>query len=111
MNGFQLLLCLLRAWFVNRTRLALENLSLRQQLARYKQQHQRPKLVPWDRIFWVWLSRLWSDWRSALVIVKPETVIRAVCHDILHFCVRVLGTIGLRRPYQQYPRDENATLD
>ena len=76
MNGFQLLLCLLRAWFVNRTRLALENLSLRQQLARYKQQHQRPKLLPWDRIFWVWLSRLWSDWRSALVIVKPETVIR-----------------------------------
>src|SRR5688572_19385124 len=24
---------------------------------------------------WVWLSRLWSDWRSALVIVKPATVI------------------------------------
>jgi len=23
----------------------------------------------------VWLSRLWSDWRSVLVIVKPETVI------------------------------------
>ena len=34
----------------------------------------------------------------------------AVCHDILHFSVRVLGTIGLRRPRQQYPRDENATL-
>ena len=22
----------------------------------------------------VWLSRIWSDWRSALAIVKPETV-------------------------------------
>jgi hypothetical protein len=24
---------------------------------------------------WVFLSRIWRDWRSALVIVKPETVI------------------------------------
>jgi putative transposase len=29
-----------------------------------------------DRIFWVWLSRLWADWSSVLAIVKPETVIR-----------------------------------
>src|ERR1700746_1694467 len=28
-----------------------------------------------DRILWVWLSRLWNDWRSALLLVKPETVI------------------------------------
>src|SRR5436853_7258750 len=28
-----------------------------------------------DRWFWVWLSRLWSGWRSALIIVKPDTVI------------------------------------
>jgi len=27
-------------------------------------------------MFWVWLSRLWAGWRSCLVIVKPETVIR-----------------------------------
>src|SRR5260370_18866294 len=25
--------------------------------------------------FWVWLSRVWTDWRLALVIVKPETVV------------------------------------
>jgi putative transposase len=24
---------------------------------------------------WVWLSRVWSDWRTALAIVQPETVI------------------------------------
>src|SRR6185295_992484 len=24
---------------------------------------------------WAWLSRAWSGWRTALVIVKPETVI------------------------------------
>jgi len=28
-----------------------------------------------DRCLWVWLSRLWSRWRSALIIVKPETVV------------------------------------
>ena len=28
-----------------------------------------------DRIFWVALSRLWRDWRSTLVLVKPETVV------------------------------------
>jgi len=27
-----------------------------------------------DRILWVWLSRLWSGWRSALLIVQPDTV-------------------------------------
>jgi hypothetical protein len=27
-----------------------------------------------DRALWVWLS-LWNDWRSALLMVKPETVI------------------------------------
>src|SRR6266403_1514936 len=26
-------------------------------------------------LVWVWLSRVWSNWRSALRIVKPETVI------------------------------------
>ena len=28
-----------------------------------------------DRLLWVWLSRIWSDWRSALAIVAPETVV------------------------------------
>jgi hypothetical protein len=35
----------------------------------------RPKLTAADRLFWAWLSELWSDWRTALIIVKPETVI------------------------------------
>jgi len=28
-----------------------------------------------DRLLWVWLSRIWSGWRSALAIVRPETVV------------------------------------
>jgi putative transposase len=26
-------------------------------------------------VLWAWLSRAWSDWRLALVVVKPETVL------------------------------------
>ncbi len=28
-----------------------------------------------NRLLWIYLSRLWRDWRSALAIVKPETVV------------------------------------
>jgi len=55
--------------------LALENLALRQQLAIVQRKTQRPKLSRADRAFWVALSRLWPDWQSALLIVKPQTVI------------------------------------
>jgi len=53
----------------------MENLALRQQLAVQQRSIKRPKIKNTDRIFWVWLSRLWSDWRSSLIIVKPPTVI------------------------------------
>ena len=75
MNGWQLLFWFLRAWFLERAELAAENLAYRQQLATYKYQNKRPKLRPLDRIFWGWLSGLWSHWRSALVIVQPATVV------------------------------------
>jgi hypothetical protein len=26
-------------------------------------------------MLWVWLSLVWDEWRSAIVIVKPETVL------------------------------------
>ena len=56
--------------------LAVENLALRQQLAVLKQGNRRPRLRHADRIFWVWMSRLWSDWRALLVIVQPDTVVK-----------------------------------
>jgi len=28
-----------------------------------------------SRLLWVWLSRVWIGWRSALAIVQPETVL------------------------------------
>ena len=56
--------------------LALENLALRQQLAAMKRSIKRPQLRASDRIFWIILSRFWSNWRQALIVVKPETVVR-----------------------------------
>src|SRR5262249_11887793 len=53
----------------------LENLALRQQLAVFKRHCPRPRLRTGDRLFWVWLCMTWSDWRRALIIVKPETVV------------------------------------
>jgi hypothetical protein len=29
-------------------------------------------------MLWVWLAHAWCDWRSAVYIVKPETVV--ACH-------------------------------
>ncbi len=71
-----LLLGFLRSLFIRREALVLENLALRQQLAAYKRTCKRPRLRMVDRTFWVWLSKLWQKWPAALVIVKPETVIR-----------------------------------
>ena len=56
--------------------LALENLALRQQLAVYRRMVTRPKLRPTDRLFWVWVARVWTGWRTALVIVAPDSVLR-----------------------------------
>ena len=69
MGMFQAVMVLLRAMLIPKMHLAVENLALRQQLAVCKQSVKRPKLHPRDRVFWVWLSRLWPNWRSALAIV------------------------------------------
>ena len=34
-----------------------------------------PPVNPSGPPLWVWLSRIWGDWRSALAIVRPETVV------------------------------------
>jgi putative transposase len=65
-----------RSLFFSRISLATEILVLRQQLLVLNRTVKRPNLRPQDRLFWVCLSRLWKDWRDALIIVKPDTVIK-----------------------------------
>src|SRR5712671_2528823 len=71
------LLFSLRDCFRARAALQAEILALRHQLLVLQRSSRPHKLrLGWaDRVLWVWLSRLWNDWRSALLIVKPETVI------------------------------------
>jgi hypothetical protein len=66
----------LRTWAYSRAALELEILALRHQLLVLQRTRlRRVRLAKTDRCFWALLSRIWTGWRTALVIVKPETVI------------------------------------
>jgi transposase InsO family protein len=67
---------LLRAAFLGRHALILENLALRQQLAVLKRKSPHPRTVEADRRFWVWLRALHDGWRECLLLVQPATVVR-----------------------------------
>jgi hypothetical protein len=56
--------------------LVLENLALRQQLHACKRTSIRPHLRTRDRLFWIVLAHTWRHWRTALVLVPPDTVLR-----------------------------------
>ena len=55
--------------------LVLENLALRQQLTAMKRANSRPRLQARDRLFWIALRRIWTNWRTVIVLVRPETVL------------------------------------
>jgi transposase InsO family protein len=71
---FALLRALLSG-FRPQSRLMLENLALRHQLAVLKRQTHKPKLRSADRLLWVCLRRLWPQWPHARVLFQPQTVI------------------------------------
>ena len=66
----------LRALIINRATLVAETLALRHQIGVLQRSVRRPRIRKRDRASWAVLSRLWRDWSSLLVIVKPETVIK-----------------------------------
>ncbi len=76
MGGIRFLALLIRGLFRDRGELAAENLALRQRLAALQHNSKRPRLRKRDPIFWALLSRIWSNWRLALLIVQPDTVVR-----------------------------------
>jgi transposase InsO family protein len=66
----------LRASARSRVALHLEILALRHQLqVLQRSRPRRLRLANTDRCLWVVLSRVWTEWRAALVVVKPETVL------------------------------------
>jgi hypothetical protein len=64
-----------RALLVSSAAVSLENVALRHQLAVLQRSVRRPRFRRRDRIFWLWLARLWAGWRASLVIVQPATVL------------------------------------
>jgi len=73
---FKTLLAVVPSILRSRADVELENLALRHQIGVLQRSAaKRAKLTSGDRLFWICLSRLWRDWRSALAIVKPETVV------------------------------------
>ena len=69
-----------RAGFLSYKALALENSALRSQLSVFQRQmidHKisKPHVTPAFRQVWVLLSKVFPQWKSALFLFKPETVI------------------------------------
>ena len=61
-------------------KLQIENRALRSQLSIVQEKIvnkkiKRPRVSRFFRIFWVLMSKYYKDWKSLLVIVKPETVV------------------------------------
>jgi hypothetical protein len=66
----------IRSCFQTRAALQVEILALRHQINVVRRsQHGRVRLTEVDRLLWAWLLRVWSDWRSALIIVVGSNLI------------------------------------
>ena len=69
------LLSILKLSFRSRTALLAENLFLRKQLAFYEEHKIRPRLLTDATRLTLVLWARWFNWKDALIIVKPETLI------------------------------------
>lgn len=57
------------------SQLMLENIALRQQVVALNRVRKRPRLRNFDRLFWVWLKKVFPSWKKSLLIVQPATVV------------------------------------
>lgn len=73
----RLLLTVLAAPLRSKTSLEAENAALRRQIVVLRRKLQgRIKLSNGDRLFFVWLYRLFPSVLKAMLIIRPETLIR-----------------------------------
>jgi len=92
---------LIVAMFKSRRQLILENIAFRQQLIVQQRNIKRPQINNSDRLFWTWLSRIWSNWKSALIIVKPETIVHWHRKGFKYYWSRKSRKVG--RPVIDWP--------
>ena len=78
-----------RLLFSGHAVVAAENAALRLQLAAFQRQRRRPVLTSRDRLFWVALSLVWRRWRSPLMYVRADTVVRWQRERFRRFWARV----------------------
>jgi hypothetical protein len=74
---FRCLLWAIAAAMRPRVLLIADNLCLRQQLLVLQRRKPRPRFTDADRRFWILAYRWFVGWGTSLLIVKPETVLRA----------------------------------
>src|SRR5581483_3519015 len=60
---------------LTRAQLIAENALLRQQLIVLQRQVKRPRLTPTDRLWFLLLANRFSQWKRALLIFQPETLL------------------------------------
>jgi hypothetical protein len=72
---------LIFAWFTRTVGLRIP--VLRRQLAVYKRRSKKPLLNNSDRLFWSLLSKIWRDWMSELILIRPETVAQLLRSEAL----------------------------
>jgi hypothetical protein len=73
---FRCLLWGITAVFRPKLLLIADNLCVRQQLLVLHRRNPHPRLKDADRRFWVLACRWSVDWRTSLLFLKPETVLR-----------------------------------
>ena len=89
--------------------LQMENIALRHQLSVLRRRTpKRQELNTADRLFWIGISRLCSDWRSWLIIVQPETVV-GWAQEAIPRILDMEGTCGQKS--QTNRRERNARTD
>ncbi len=88
---------LIGGYFRSRESLVWENAFLRYQLGILRRKQSRPTFKRWDRSFLVWLSRHITNWKGALHLVQPETLLRWHKKGFRWFWRRKVGKQGGRR--------------
>ena len=76
LSRIEFILGWLRRLGASRSNLLIENLALRQQLAILTAKQPRARMRAVDRLFWVTLRHFWPRWKEALVVIRPDTVVR-----------------------------------
>ena len=98
-----------RLLFSGHGAVAVENAALRLQLAAFQRKRKRPVLTSFDRLFWVGLSLLWNRWRTSLLYVRADTVVRWQRNRFRRFWARLSRVKHRRREVLHFNVTEHPT--